>query len=175
MLTSEMKRETETMIRDTFKFLDCPSLVDSIGIEWNTRFTSRGGDANYSKKRIRLAVKLWPHFSDDERLNTAIHEACHIVVRHQHPYGKRPSHHGYEWKSLMRRCGVEPDRCHTLDTIQLGLRKAPEKFYVGCACIGHRRVGKTVYRRIKQGTKYHCKGCKTNLRIPKVEETIYFP
>ena len=87
-------------------------LAQVIVVEWNPRFTRRLGDAAYNsitfRARIRLSSPLWPRTSEEDRRETVIHEACHIIVGYK--FGQVAAPHGSEWKEAMRNCGVEPLR-----------------------------------------------------------------
>jgi SprT protein len=93
-----------------------PELAQVIVVEWNARFTRRMGDALYSpstfRARIRLSIPLWERASEQDRRETVIHEACHLVVFYKHP---NAAQHGPEWREAMRNCGVEPQRTHNVD------------------------------------------------------------
>ena len=107
--------EITEIIHDCFRKLGCETLVGTISVSFNGRFTSRMGDAHYSNKAIRLSKPLWPIASPEERLQTIIHEACHIVA--DHLYNRRfIQAHGREWKRLMIRMGCDPKRCHNVPT-----------------------------------------------------------
>ena len=54
------------------------------------------------------------------RRETVIHEACHCIVGYKHGV---VAHHGSEWKTAMKNCGVEPLRNHTVDRTGLARRR----------------------------------------------------
>ncbi len=150
-----MISETINFVRETLGYPNQP-----IHVEFNSRFTRRMGDANvvYGIGIIRLSRKLWDRASEEQKREVIIHEACHVIQRvRDMERGCRSSAHGEHWKSLMRKCGVRPNRCHTVD--RTGLVKT---YPVRCSC-GVNSVGKTVYRRLREGTQYRC--CKCNDKI----------
>ena len=100
-----------------------PELAQVIVVEWNARFTRRMGDALYSpstfRARIRLSIPLWGRASEQDRRETVIHEACHLVVYYKNC---NAAQHGPEWREAMRNCGVEPQRTHSVDRTGLTRR-----------------------------------------------------
>lgn len=165
----------------------CSELTSLTIIEWNDRFKRRAADACYKRNsihRIRLSTWLWPLKTIEERRETAIHEAAHVAAPYlalkrrgafQNPLNDMPGSvqfirtpkigHGYEWKRLMRQAGLQPKRCHNIDTYGLGIskRRGPRKkihvLVKGCACPDGLVVGPTVAQRLKRGVQYSCRKC----------------
>src|SRR5262249_56661547 len=83
-----------------------PELAKRIELRWNARFTARMGDARWFPRKnqgiIRLSMPLWPKASPEERVETVIHEACHVIA--ECLFGPRQGH-GSKWRNLMKRCG----------------------------------------------------------------------
>ena len=108
-----------------------------VTVEFNNRFTSRMGDANssakygtgtpYSGGRIRLSKPLWKRATPEERRQTVIHEAAHIIANCRY---RQSCKHNNLWKGVMRELGVKPDRCHDVDRGDL-TRKA-KRFELKC-------------------------------------------
>lgn len=135
----------------------CPALSERITWEWNTRFTSKGGDARskselgvFTHGHIRLSVMILGNMSKEEQRNIVIHEACHIIanVRHNYLCG-----HGLDWKITMMKCGVRPDRCHTVD---LGINRVD----AACPCGTIKKVSKMMAGKIQRGQRRFCNSCK---------------
>jgi SprT protein len=152
-----------------------PELADMILVEWNSRFTKRLGDAGYSsttfRARIRLSIPLWPRATDQDRRETIIHEACHIIVGFKHGFGPAP--HGAEWKQAMGACDVEPLRTHEVD--RTGLARKQRRFILlDCPHKGveHKcRVSAKEFNRVQRGEEFWCKVCGLHLdRNVAVEE-----
>src|SRR5437879_3730633 len=94
-----------------------PELSGRIRVVWSRRFVARMGDARWDRRRgagiIRLSRPLWPKASDEERRETVIHEACHVIADCR--FGGRQGH-GPRWRQMMGLCGYhEPTRCHNVD------------------------------------------------------------
>lgn len=109
--------------------------------------------------RIRFSGALWPRATQEERRETAVHEACHIVAAHEAALKgtKVSSSHGHEWKALMRKCGLKPTRCHNVD--RTGLKKSRKEIKASCGC-GDHPVTPYVAGRIAAGCRYTCRKCK---------------
>ncbi len=142
---------------------DVPELYLAITIEWNRRFTRRLGDGMYHPRsyqaRIRLSIPLWSRASAEERRETVIHEACHVIVGYK--CGSVPSH-GPEWKDAMRNCGLEPIPTHSVDRTGLARR---QRRFVLCDCPNGEkcRIGVRVFNAVRRGTEFWCKKCGLHL------------
>jgi SprT protein len=137
-----------------------------IVVEWNRRFTKRLGDGGYNpvtfQSKIRLSVPLWPRASEQDRRETVIHEACHVIVGFKHGVAAA---HGYEWKESMKNCGVEPLRTHSVDRTGLIRR---HRRYILCDCPNEGiekkcRITAREYNLVRRGKEYWCKVCGLHL------------
>jgi len=146
------------LVHEVFQKLDCDELVGKIEVSFNKRFTSRMGDANYSKKRIRLSSPLWARASKEQRHQTIVHEACHIVQYHKYGRKKGNSAHGVIWKALMRRVGVKPNRLHSVKPI----RRKGHRHKAKCGC-KEWLLSSTRVNKMKRGMYYTCQACKEKL------------
>lgn len=177
--------DAHKVIHDTFKALGVPELCDNTVIKFNSRLSSTAGKATWRKcgdiNMIELSSKIWGHvnITDTFRIETAVHEACHIaddfiqIVRHKLWH---PKSHGGTWKNLMHLSGYSNARaCHQLDTYAMGLskRRAKQpKYRFECGCPDGLILGQTRTRRIFAGhTHYTCRRCnqKTGKFLGKVE------
>lgn len=160
-----MKHDARAWSNDALEMLGYPDL--HVRIEFNSRFTSKMGDACYKTPvgpRIRLSAPMWPLISAAMRRDTVIHEICHIVVSHEaNNSGKEPKHHGPEWKSKMRACGLEPKRCHEFDISKVPGSRRKMKAY--CMCGSPHMFTKRTYNKILAGAIYRCKKCKASCTI----------
>lgn len=69
--------------------------------------------------------------------------------------------HGNTWKMVMRRVyGLQPVRCHSLNTEGIGKKTKTYKYI--CNCTKH-SLGQTRHNKIQKGAKYTCKLCKKHL------------
>ncbi len=167
------RQEAYELINETFIKCGQPDLVGRVTVQFNSRFTSRMGDAIYHKRndrgRIRLSSPLWHYASVAERRNTIIHEACHILAErdNQKDYiigrGRRPKRvgHGRAWRDFMHMAGIERvERCHNVKSPHS--RKKQRRYEASCGCrtwdLTANRVG-----RMKNGRRYSCNSCGETL------------
>lgn len=156
-------------IRDQVQFAcdccGCPELAKKISIEFNNRFTRRMGDASkkWDHYFIRLSAPLWPRATEAQRRETVIHEACHIIDSY---LNGRMCGHKHPWKLLMIKCGLKPERCHSVDRTGIARKHNQVDAYCGC---GKRSIGKIKANRIRQGvSNYRCLTCKQTVSLNEV-------
>lgn len=166
-ITKSMRSNARVWADEALAILGYPRL--KLHIEWNSRFTSKMGDATYYRPpgcpRIRLSEPMWPMRTEAERRDTVIHEVCHIVVRYEEAttLSKRSKHHGPEWKAKMRQCGLEPMRCHDFDVSKAPGSRRKKKLY--CGCDSPHMVTANKHNKAASGASYRCKTCKQTCRI----------
>ena len=112
----------------------------------------------------QLLIDNLEHFMED----TIPHEVAHCVDHyiHGHQYkrtrtGRRQRvSHGATWKRIMRAFGVDPARCHSMDTTKVARPKTKHTYT--CSCCGSEvTVGPKIHNKIQRGfTGYGHKGCK---------------
>lgn len=136
-----------------------------VEIGFNYRYTRVLGRAVFplnGKPKIILAAKIWARASQKERRETVIHETCHLIAYHE-AKGKRIRPHGDEWKALMWRCGVKPNRTHDVDVTGLSKRKTIQ---ATCDCPAPHYLTKRKANRILEGTlQCRCTRCKTLVEV----------
>jgi SprT protein len=172
--SSEEDRHIRSWIRFACDSNHVDELAQVIVVEWNGRFTRRLGDAAYNsityRARIRLSLPLWPRATEEDRRETVIHEACHLIAFYKHG---QVSAHGSEWKAAMKNCGVEPLRLHTVD--RSGLTRRQKRFIL-LDCPNHgldRKCRCTIreHNMLRRGVEMWCKVCGLHLnRESAVEE-----
>jgi SprT protein len=151
-----------------------PELAQAIVIEWNRRFTRRLGDAVFNpitfQSRIRLSIPLWPRASQQDRKETVIHEACHIIVWHK--FGLFVAPHGPEWKAAMKNCDVQPERTHDVDRSEL-YRPQRRFILLDCPNQGHDhkcRMSAKEFNQIQKGAVLECKVCGLVVKMESAVE-----
>ena len=173
--SSEEDRHIRSWIRFACDCNEVSELAQVIVVEWNRRFTRRLGDGAYSRTtyraRIRLSVPLWPRASEEDRRETVIHEACHIIVAYQYGFAVPP--HGAEWRLAMKHCGIEPLRLHSVN--RTGLARKHRRFILlDCPTQGFEKKCRCTireYNMLKRGTEMWCKRCNLHLdRESAIEE-----
>jgi SprT protein len=153
---------------------DVSELAQTIVIEWNRRFTRRLGDAVFNpitfQSKIRLSIPLWPRASIQDRMETVVHEACHLIVWHK--FGLFIAAHGPEWKQAMEKCGVEPERTHDVDRTGLACH---QKRFILLDCPNQNtemkcRMGVREFNLVQRGVVMECKVCGLVVRPEAVVE-----
>jgi len=182
--THEMRVQAANDAIATLRALGREDLIDHLTIEWSTRFTSRLGDACYfntaslpawrqvPKKikknvidgicaHVRFSAPIWPRASVEERYNTVVHEIAHIVASHEADLAgrRKPQAHGSEWKRVMLRAGVRPERCHHVDPKGLKGKKSRKTEVAHCDCKDH-AITPAMAKKIGNGSLYYCRSCK---------------
>lgn len=156
--------EITELVKETFDKCGEPGLFGSTKIQWNSRFTRRMGDAIYYRRtkigRVRFSPVLWKRASPEERRETVIHEACHIVAEKNHP----GANHGPVWKRYMEMAGAKGDRCHNVN--RDGLRRRQKRIKAYCACrewsLSQNRITRMKNRPWKS---YFCKDCTQTIKL----------
>lgn len=132
------------------------------------RFDKRGtcggtADSNLMELNFNAGLMLdnW-----DEYMNQVVpHEVAHLVKAHvfgSNRKGRMMSSHGGYWKQVMRVFGIEPDRCHSMDTSKFKQFKSPVKkfMYVCEGCQKEIVLTAVRHNRLVRGTHnyQHCRG-----------------
>lgn len=114
------------------------------------------GKAYWRTRHLRLNhILLLENFEQFEQ-SIIPHELSHLICRFLH--GKKASSHGDEWKAIMRKLGVEPDRTNSLDTTNS--RTAPLIYGYVCSCNPNNWLTSRQHKRASAGTTYACLECK---------------
>lgn len=176
--------EAIAIMDSTFEQLGVPQLKSCTSIEFNPRFIKRAGDAklryfgtwerqatggdkwvNKASGKIRLGTKYFSVASEKDKMQTVVHEACHIAnnylfhtnnVWRNFEYDIKQERategHGPGWAKLMAKMGVPADRFHCMNTMQF-----KTYFKYNCPC-GKWSFHFTAQRagRQKNGTSHYC-------------------
>jgi SprT protein len=146
-----------------------PELCGRIRVTWSGRFVSRMGDARWDAVRgglIRLSRPLWPRASPEERRETVVHEACHVIADYR--FGGKQGH-GPRWRQMMALCGyAAPQRCHSVnrEAIQQRRRRKRVEVRARCGCAEGVILGPVQARRLRGGAVYHCRRCSQRVALP---------
>lgn len=134
-------------------------------VVWSTRYTAKIGSANLNGWRIKLSVPLMKRASIEERKNTIAHEVCHLLaMRRARQRCVRLPPHGDLWRTLMRRAGYEPTRCHAVDNSGL-----VSKWEAHCGCKEPHRVSTRIRNLIKNGQRRVCRTCRKQVLLPGMQ------
>ena len=113
-------------------------------IEYGLRGTT-AGRAWGEENRMKLNSMLLVENEDDFITRTIGHETAHIIDKavngrqyKTNRNGRRVNDsHGESWKAVMVLLGQNPSRCHSFDTTNSKVKKAPrDKFVWTCDCAG---------------------------------------
>lgn len=145
---NKAKEEARAITEMVFEQLSLAHLNKITHIEFNNRFTNRAGDAKVEKTskwngvpgggftdsykgKIRLGSKYFAVASEKDRIETIVHEACHIANKYlfytdadwrlnvyNFEQEKATEGHGPGWQQLMQKVGYEPSRFHCMPTSQ---------------------------------------------------------
>jgi SprT protein len=102
----------EATARELLRSLGAARIAGQLRVEWNSRFKTAAGRADYRQKLISLNPRLIEHPAEIDR--TLRHELAHILA--QFRAGRlRISPHGVEWQQACRDLGIADEkRCHNL-------------------------------------------------------------
>ena len=142
----------------------CPELVGRIVIRWSNRMTRSKGIARYTgigenirRMSITLSIPLFNRDDCEGNKRTVVHEACHLIDVY---INNRKGDHGAGWRGCMRRAGIEPKRCHNVDTAGLANRWVYE--CPGCrAEFNVSTVMRNKIARGGRGSRRVCRTCRT--------------
>lgn len=136
------------------------SSLDMPRIGFDLRGTT-AGTAHYGKMELQfnagLLVDNWEHFLED----TIPHEVAHLVKGRVYGFGRGKflAAHGTAWKQIMLAFGVQPKRCHQMDTAKTAMPKRRYEYI--CPCCGTKIALSSVRhnRMLRGAQKYsHCGG-----------------
>jgi SprT protein len=102
----------EAKAREILRSLGATRLAHGLRIEWNSRFKTAAGRADYSQKLILLNPQLFEHPTEIDR--TLRHELAHILAQFR-AGRRRILPHGVEWQQACVELGIADEkRCHNL-------------------------------------------------------------
>lgn len=117
---------------------------------------TRAGLCVPNQNRIELNPNILTDPKDFE--STLVHELCHLVIYRSWP---RAEAHGAKWKSLMKLCGFEAERCHRIES---PLKRVQKTWSLYCQCESPHQVKTRTYNKIsKRRHRYICKSCHQTL------------
>lgn len=136
---------------------------------------SSAGQMRYRADRYTIRINRVLLEQDPRHVidQTVPHEVAHLVARQV--YGLGIQSHGEEWSSIMQNVfGLQPDRCHHIDTSTA----SPRPYVYACKCIKHYRLSKRMHLAHMRKRKRYCKLCTATLvfsheeKLAKEEQSI---
>jgi SprT protein len=130
------------------------------GVKFFNKSTTAGYVLPSKGNLVYLNLELLKRNPDHFAKDTIPHEVAHLFANKLKAKGE--GHHGATWKMVMRLVyGLEPIRCHNLDT--KGVGKKTNKFKYICNCRKH-LLGSVRHNKIQSGkSSYRCCSCKSSL------------
>ena len=158
VFTGHHTEENKRAMSEAFERLNLSAeLYGPVFVYWNPRMRSRGGVAKYNERQIELNARLLTRHPE-ELLTVFCHELAHILS--SDIYGTKGRGHGWRWRSIFKRMGFEPKRCHQMNTD--GLKHKRRKYRYSCSCRTY-ELGVIRHRKIQRGSRYRCSKCKKQL------------
>jgi len=175
-VTQYVKNQVETAIHDcilmaekTFgKGFTVPEIkYDLVGRAAGQAVYDRYGKVNHTIRINPILLNENPQYII---LQTVPHEMAHVVVSaFYEDRGIQVRVHGHEWQRVMRLFGLEPNRCHSLDTSSIRALRKQSEYHFNCGCVGKvYKLSKNKYTRHLNGVTYRCLVCKSPIRFDKV-------
>jgi SprT protein len=116
------------------------------------------GRAWLAQNLIQLNPVLMVENFDDFLETTVGHEFAHLVAWKIY----RDKGHGYWWRHVMWKFGIEPNRCHSYDTSTVGNNM---RYYIyKCQCSSYNMATRS-HNLIIKGRVYRCRFCKEAIQF----------
>jgi SprT protein len=130
------------------------------GVKFFNKSTTAGYVIPSTDNLVYLNLELLKKNPDHFEKDTIPHEVAHLFARKIQLTNE--GHHGRTWKFVMKNVyGLEPIRCHSLDT--QGIGKKTKKFKYICNCKKH-IVGSVRHNKMRSGkSSYRCASCLKTL------------
>lgn len=160
-VTFDNREQIKRVVEWTCARLDS-KLASRITFRFNGRMSSTLGKAALVSCQLDFSRVLWPKATPKQRFQNIVHEVCHLIAFEQ--YGRRGCGHGWAWKHLMVRCGLNPHRCHT---VEVKKRRQRGTLEVVCGCPGKVHVLSTrKANRFRNGmTVLTCRTCRQKVTV----------
>lgn len=107
---------------------------------------SRGGATRHSRKQISMSRHLVPLWTDEQVIDTLLHEIAHAML-------PPSAGHGPEWRRTARSIGCSAERTHSNET-------APAAWLGSCGCEGRVFERHRLSERVRNAT---CRRCEQAL------------
>lgn len=128
-------------------------------VAFSNRLTSTAGQARWRKCEVKFSLHFMNTIEQERYDQTIGHEVAHIWANTMHDCCVG---HGSQWKSVMRRIGLEPSRCHQYESAVTKRRQ--NRVHMTCGCPEGCMLGPQQYKKVQRGTaRYRCLKC--NKRI----------
>ena len=162
----------EQLVKKNKEYIDKVNSIFKMNLPYPTircDITGRnGGTANSGRWEVNYNKHFLSNHTEHFLKQTVGHEVAHLVASR---LGGR--HHDNIWKSVMRRLGLTPDRCHSYDITALPGYK-DNKITMVCDCQEH-HVSSILRNKILNGSGHRCQHCKSPLRAKGAPKPLAIP
>jgi len=145
--------------------------IPNIQYRTSGRMTRAAGIARvkFGKCSISISTYMYndTHLETKSFRNTVLHELAHLV---EYAVFGKMSNHGFQWREIMRKIGLIPNRFTTVaERKEIDLVAAPKRkmtrYLHACSpsCTAKHYVGGQIHNKIMRGAIYTCKRCGTKL------------
>lgn len=154
-------QEAKKWVEYAYDTIGCSELIEDTTVIFSNRLSRSMGTAVWNGARhhgeIKLSRKIFDLADEQDQIATVIHEACHIADFHYGNFDRSTNHHGPTWQRLMIKCGVTPDRFHTVDISTV--RRKRTRIKLVCSSCGEVSMI-TKHKWTKYGKTTQHLGCK---------------
>lgn len=182
-VSGELKNRVESKVKECVGKAQARFGTDKVSKIPEIRFNTKGKTAgwacwNNGDPYIDINPILLNENMERVINQTVPHEVAHVIVyevwnpqvvvnRYIHRRQRTIKPHGKEWGYVMRLFGIEPDRCHCMDTTTIDVIKGRVKYPYKCTCCGKEfQLSSIKHKRAMSfgtSTYYCCNMCKTRL------------
>lgn len=138
-----------------------PLSIPKVKFNLRGKVAGRGGIGG-----LRFNLELAKRNLNDYVNDTVPHELCHYfcMMLFNSRYTKP---HGHEWKTMMKRIGINPTRCHNMD-----ISFMRDKLWKCCGCGREYLVSNRKHNAMmKNPGCYFCRGCKSGVVFVEIRKS----
>ena len=187
-VTRELRNRVENVVLTCLDTAQAKFGVDKVTKTPEIRYNTKGKTAgwacwNHGKPYIDINPILLNENVEEVINQTVPHEVAHIVVSEVYESQqmvrvdiwsmrmvRSVQPHGWEWQSVMRLFGLDPERCHRMDVSTVrAIRNGGIEYVYKCSCMEH-KMSKIKHNRMQRGRGYTCRRCRAKLVFDKVEK-----
>jgi SprT protein len=134
------------------------------GVRFFNKSRTAGYIVSFHGGMVYLNIDLFKRNREHFIKDTIPHEVAHLIADkiNLDNHSMMEGAHGKTWKMVMRKVyGLEPTRCHSLDTTGIG--KKVSKYRYICKCMKH-TLGQPSHNKVQKGQKaFRCAKCYDTL------------
>lgn len=162
LVPRDIKTFAEENVKKSFS-IACAKLKMNLsfhGVSFFQRSTTAGYVIPRRDNVVYLNLELLKRNKDFFEKDTIPHEVAHLFADKIATFAERP--HGKTWKKIMKNVfGIEPKRCHSLNTEGVGKRVKKYKYI--CKCQKHEMSSVAHKKMQAKKATYRCRKCYSTL------------